>query len=192
MKLIVGLGNPGAKYKDTRHNVGFEVVGRLAKKFATGTPRAKFQGEMVEAVVAGQKSLLLTPLTYMNASGASVLATRDFYKIENENILVVCDDFALPLAKLRLRGKGSSGGQKGLEDILRRLGTDELPRLRIGIGIPPPGRDVAGYVLSRFTSEEQPPMNTAFDRAAEAAIAWAGQGLATAMNQYNTGSAAAD
>ena len=98
MKLIVGLGNPGGKYKETRHNVGFEVAARLAKKFATASPRAKFQGEVVEAVVGGKKSLLLTPLTYMNASGGSVLEARDFYKIENDNILVVCDDFALPLA----------------------------------------------------------------------------------------------
>src|SRR5262245_43638143 len=185
MKLIVGLGNPGGKYKDTRHNVGFEVAARLAKRFATAAPRAKFQGEIVEATIAGQKSLLLTPLTYMNASGASVLATRDFYKIENENILVVCDDFALPLAKLRLRAKGSSGGQKGLEDILRRLGTEEIARLRIGVGILPPGRDAAGYVLSRFTKDEQPEIAAAIERAVEAAVAWAEQGLATAMNKYN-------
>src|SRR5262245_39745748 len=99
MKLIVGLGNPGGKYQDTRHNIGFEVVARLAKKHAAAPPRAKFQGEFTEIGIAGQRVLLLTPLTYMNASGASVLATRDFYKIENENILIVCDDFALPLGK---------------------------------------------------------------------------------------------
>jgi peptidyl-tRNA hydrolase, PTH1 family len=185
MKLIVGLGNPGGKYKDTRHNVGFEVAARVAKKFATGAPRAKFQGEIVEVTIAGQKALILTPLTYMNASGASVLATRDFYKIENENILVVCDDFALPLAKLRLRAKGSSGGQKGLADILRRLGTEEIPRLRIGIGIPLPGRDAAAYVLTRFAKEEQPEIVEAIERAAEAAAAWVELGLATAMNRYN-------
>jgi len=187
MKLIVGLGNPGGKYKDTRHNVGFEVAARLAKKFATAQPRAKFQGEIVEATIAGQKALLLTPLTFMNASGASVLATRDFYKIENENVLVVCDDFALPLGKLRLRPKGSSGGQKGLEDILRRLGTEEVPRLRIGIGIPPPGRDVAGYVLSRFAKDEQPEIAEAIERAAEGAAAWVELGLESAMNRYNAG-----
>jgi PTH1 family peptidyl-tRNA hydrolase len=187
MKLIVGLGNPGGKYKDTRHNVGFEVAARLAKKFASATPRARFQGEIVEATIAGQKSLVLTPLMFMNVSGTSVLAARDFYKIDNENILVVCDDFALPLAKLRLRAKGSSGGQKGLEDILRRLGTEELPRLRIGIGIPPAGRDVAGYVLSRFTKEEQPEIADAVERAAEAAAAWIELGLANAMNKYNVG-----
>jgi peptidyl-tRNA hydrolase, PTH1 family len=187
MKLIVGLGNPGAKYKDTRHNVGFEVAALLAKKFASGTPRARFQGEIVAATIAGQKALLLTPLTFMNASGASVLATRDFYKIENEHILVVCDDFALPLAKLRLRVKGSSGGQKGLEDILRRLGTEEISRLRIGIGIPQPGSDAAGYVLGRFTKAEQGEIAEALERAAQAVAVWVESGLAAAMNKFNVG-----
>jgi PTH1 family peptidyl-tRNA hydrolase len=187
MKLIVGLGNPGGKYKNTRHNVGFEVAAALAKQFAKSPPRARFQGEIVEATIAGQKTLLLTPLTYMNLSGASVLAARDFYKIDNENILVVCDDFALPLAKVRLRGKGSSGGQKGLEDIIRRLGTDEIPRLRIGIGIVPAGRAAAGYVLSRFMKDEQSTIDAAIDRAAEAVVAWVETGLAAAMNKYNAG-----
>ena len=185
MKLIVGLGNPGAQYKDSRHNVGFEVAAVLAKKYASGTPRAKFQGEIVEAAIAAERVLLLTPLTFMNLSGASVLATRDFYKIEPVDTLVVCDDFNLPLGKLRLRPKGSAGGQKGLEDILRRLGTEELPRLRLGIGPPPPGRDVAGYVLSRFAKDEQPIVADAVKRAAEAAAAWAQQGLEAAMNRYN-------
>jgi len=187
MKLIVGLGNPGSKYKDTRHNVGFEVAGLLAKKFATATPRARFQGEIVEATIAGHKTLLLTPLTYMNLSGASVLATRDFYKIENENLLVVCDDFALPLGKLRLRANGSSGGQNGLDDILRRLGSEEIPRLRIGVGPLPPGRDAAGYVLGRFTKDEQPEIAEMVQRASEAAATWVEKGLAAAMNKYNTG-----
>jgi PTH1 family peptidyl-tRNA hydrolase len=168
--------------------VGFEVARRLAGKFATGTPRAKFEGEIVEATIAGQKTLVLTPLTFMNESGSSVLATRDFYKIENENILVVCDDFALPLASLRLRGKGSSGGQKGLDDILRRLGTQEIPRLRIGIGIPPAGRDAAGYVLGKFPKDEQEFIKQAIERATEAVQAWVAAGLPAAMNQYNVGS----
>ena len=186
MKLIVGLGNPGAQYKDTRHNVGFEVAARLAKQFGSGTPRGRFQGETVEATIAGQKALLLTPLTFMNLSGGSVLAARDFYKIELEGILIVCDDFNLPLAKLRLRAKGTAGGQNGLANILERLGTDDVPRLRIGIGTPPPGRDPAGYVLSRFTKDEQPVMAEALDRAANAAAAWAESGIAEAMNKYNT------
>lgn len=185
MKLIVGLGNPGAKYRQTRHNVGFEVVGRLAARLGAGPPRIKFEGEISEVVVADQKVLLLTPLTYMNASGASVLAVRDFYKLPHEHILVVCDDLALPVGKLRLRAKGSSGGQKGLEDILRRLGTEELPRLRVGIGPLPPGRDAADFVLSRFTPEEQPVIAAALDRAADAALVWVQQGIVAAMNQFN-------
>ncbi len=185
MKLVVGLGNPGAQYKGTRHNVGFEVHSRLAARFATATPRARFQGETVEATIAGQKTLLLTPLTYMNLSGASVLAARDFYKVENADLLIMCDDFNLPMGKLRLRAKGTSGGQKGLEDVIRRLGTDEIARLRIGIGVPPPGRDVTGYVLGRFTTEEQAEIHPMLDKAADAAVAWVEQGIGPAMNQYN-------
>jgi PTH1 family peptidyl-tRNA hydrolase len=167
--------------------VGFEVAAQLARKHGTSSPRARFQGETVEACVADARVLLLTPLTYMNASGGSVLAARDFYKIDNPNILVVCDDFALPLGKLRLRGKGSAGGQNGLADILRRLGTEDIPRLRIGIGIPPPGRDNAGYVLGRFTKDEQAKIEEAIERAAEAVMTWVQSGLATAMNKFNAG-----
>jgi PTH1 family peptidyl-tRNA hydrolase len=185
MKLIVGLGNPGAKYKQTRHNVGFEVAARLALRYGSEPARAKFQGEVVAATIAAQKVLILTPLTYMNLSGTSVLAARDFYKIEQTDLLVVCDDFNLPLAKIRLRPKGSAGGQKGLEDILRRLGTEDVPRLRIGIGAPPPGRDVAGYVLSKFTADEQPEIDSAIQRAAEAAASWIELGIEPVMNQYN-------
>jgi peptidyl-tRNA hydrolase, PTH1 family len=185
MKLIAGLGNPGTQYKGTRHNVGFEVLTRLSARFATTTPRARFQGETAEATIAGEKVLLLTPLTYMNLSGASVLAARDFYKLDNADLLVVCDDFNLPLAKLRLRAKGTAGGQKGLEDVIRRLGTDEVSRLRIGIGVPPPGRDVTGYVLGRFTTEEQTEVVSALDKAADAAAAWVEHGIEQAMNQYN-------
>ena len=186
MKLIVGLGNPGAQYKSTRHNVGFEVAARLAKQFASDSPRARFQGEAAEATIAGHKALLLTPLTYMNLSGASVLAARDFYKIELPDILIVCDDFNLPLAKLRLRAKGTAGGQNGLANILERLGTDEVPRLRIGIGPVPAGRDAAAFVLGRFTKDEQPVIAEALDKAAQAAAAWVESGIAEAMNKYNT------
>lgn len=185
MKLIVGLGNPGAQYNQSRHNVGFEAAARLAKQFGSGTPRGRFQGETVEATIAGQKVLLLTPLTYMNLSGASVLAARDFYKIELPDILVVCDDFNLPLGKLRVRAKGTAGGQNGLANILERLGTDDVPRLRIGIGTPPAGRDAAGYVLGRFAKDEQPVIAEALDRAAAAAATWVDLGIAEAMNKYN-------
>ena len=137
MKLIVGLGNPGRKYAGTRHNVGFEVLAELGRRAAAGRPRTKFQAELLEAMVGGEKVLLLSPLTYMNRSGSSVQPARDFYQLDNEDLLIICDDINLPLAKLRFRAKGSSGGQKGLEDILRRLGTDQVPRLRLGVGQPP-------------------------------------------------------
>jgi PTH1 family peptidyl-tRNA hydrolase len=185
MKLIVGLGNPGTQYKGTRHNVGFEVLARLAGRFATATPRARFHGEVVEATIASHKTLLLSPLTYMNLSGTSVLEARDFYKIEKDDLLIICDDFSLPLAKLRFRAKGSSGGQKGLDDVIRRLGSQDIPRLRIGIGVPPPERDVTGFVLSRFTAEELPEIQTALDQAAQGAAAWVEHGIAHCMNQYN-------
>ena len=185
MKLIVGLGNPGRQYAKTRHNIGFEVLDELAVKFGRGTPRAKFSGEVLEADVSGVKSLLLWPHTFMNNSGNCVQPVRDFYKIENPDLLVVCDDFSLALAKLRFRPKGSSGGQKGLQDIIRRLGTEEVPRLRIGIGLPPEGRDPADFVLSRFTSEEKSVVQEALIRAANAVVDWVHKGTDYCMNTYN-------
>jgi PTH1 family peptidyl-tRNA hydrolase len=121
----------------------------------------------------------------MNRSGASVLAARDFYKLDSDELLVVCDDFNLPLARLRVRSKGSSGGQKGLEDIIRCLGTDQFPRLRIGIGSPPQGWDVSDYVLSRFVDEERESIEAAIARAADAVLTWASEGTDRCMNQFN-------
>jgi len=185
MKLVVGLGNPGRKYQGTRHNIGYMVVGELARKFAAGGVKLRFQGETAEADLEGQKALLLTPSTYMNLSGASVLAARDFYKIPDEDILVVCDDLNLPLAKLRIRPGGSAGGQKGLEDVIRRLGTPEIARLRIGIGSPPQSWTWPDYVLSKFGKDEIPLMEQAAAKAAEAVVVWAREGVQTCMNQFN-------
>lgn len=185
MKLIVGLGNPGKQYEGTRHNVGFATLAKLIATRTSSPGKHKFQGDLYEATMAGQRVLLLLPLTYMNGSGASVLAASDFYKIEHSDILIICDDLALPLGKLRFRAKGSSGGQKGLEDVIRRLGTDEIPRLRIGIGAPPAGRDVPGYVLGRFTPNELAAAEQSVLRAAESAEAWVEKGLSHCMNQYN-------
>jgi peptidyl-tRNA hydrolase, PTH1 family len=185
MKLLVGLGNPGRKYAGTRHNIGFEVLAELVKRLAADKPKAKFDGELTEVQIDGQRVLLLWPLTYMNLSGGSVQPTRDFYKVANEDLLVVCDDVSLPTGKLRLRAKGSSGGQNGLKDIIRRLGTEEFPRLRIGIGAMPPGWQMADYVLSKFTKEEEPLVREAIEKAADAAVDWIKSGLAAAMNKYN-------
>jgi len=185
MKLIVGLGNPTRQYQGTRHNVGFMVLGALAAKVATGRPKAKFHGELLETTVGGQRVLLLNPLTYMNRSGISVHEARDFYKLPLEDLLVICDDLNLPLAKLRFRSGGSSGGQKGLADIIERLGTDQFARLRIGIGAPPENRDSADYVLSKFTKEEADEINAAVTQAAESTTCWVTNGIQDCMNRYN-------
>jgi PTH1 family peptidyl-tRNA hydrolase len=185
MKMIVGLGNPGRKYAGTRHNIGFEVVAAIARMRGGGKPRSKFQGELLEVSVHGEKVALLCPLTYMNNSGNSVQPARDFYKLTNGELLVVCDDFNLDLAKLRFRAKGSAGGQKGLADILRRLGDENIARLRIGIGASPENWDVADYVLSKFIEEEKPVVGELIERAAKAAIDWVQHGIDHCMNQYN-------
>jgi PTH1 family peptidyl-tRNA hydrolase len=185
MKLIVGLGNPGSRYAGTRHNIGFEVIAELARRHAAGARREKFQAEVAEATIAGEKVLLMCPLTFMNLSGQAVQPARDFYKLENSEVLVVCDDFALPIGKIRLRASGSSGGQKGLDDILRRLGSDDVPRLRIGIGPVPEGWDGANFVLGKFSAEEAGQVPDVVQRAADAVATWVRDGLAKAMNQYN-------
>jgi peptidyl-tRNA hydrolase, PTH1 family len=186
MKLIVGLGNPGRKYQGTRHNVGYLVLAALGRRFGTAAPKQKFHGEVLEAEIAGHKALLLSPTTYMNLSGESVAEARTFYKIPADDLLVICDDLNLPLGKLRIRPRGSSGGQKGLEDIIRRLGDDEFPRLRLGIGSPPENWDWAAFVLSKFTAEEQADMDRAADRALEAVETWVRLGIDACMTRFNS------
>ena len=141
---------------------------------------------MVEAELGGQKALLLSPTTFMNLSGTSVQEAKSFYKLADEELLVICDDLNLPVGKLRFRARGSSGGQKGLEDIIRRLGTEEFSRLRIGVGTAPDGWDWADYVLSKFTPEELPVIEQAVGLAAEAVAVWAREGMETCMNRYNS------
>jgi peptidyl-tRNA hydrolase, PTH1 family len=185
MKLVVGLGNPGRKYQGTRHNIGYAILAELARNSGACSPKHKFHGEVMEAEIGGQKALLLSPLTYMNISGLSVSEAKTFYKIPDEELLVLCDDLNLPLGKLRIRTQGSSGGQKGLDDIIRRLGSDNFPRLRVGIGSPPQGCDWADFVLSKFFAEEIPQIEHAVRRAVEAVTVWAREGIETCMNQYN-------
>jgi len=185
MKLVVGLGNPGRRYEGTRHNVGYRVLAELARQHGLGPATVRFQGEVVEADLAGQKTLLLSPTTFMNLSGFSVRQAMNFYKLPLTDLLVICDDLNLPVGKLRFRARGSSGGQKGLEDIIEKLGTEEFCRLRLGIGAPPEGCDWADYVLSRFTPEETPIIEDAVRLASQAAVDWASQGIDFCMNRYN-------
>jgi PTH1 family peptidyl-tRNA hydrolase len=185
MKLIVGLGNPGRKYDKTRHNVGFEVLEMLASRNAAGTAKEKFNGRIADATIGGQKTLLLWPLTLMNLSGQCVGAAVEFYDLPLVDVLVVCDDFNLPLAKLRFRSQGSAGGQKGLDDIIRRLGTQEVPRLRIGIGPVPPNWDASDFVLGKFNRSEQTLIADAIPLAAEGVECWVSEGIAAGMSRYN-------
>jgi PTH1 family peptidyl-tRNA hydrolase len=185
MKLVVGLGNPGRRYVGTRHNIGFDVLAELAKRFGTSRPRSRFDAEAVDAAIDGESVLLLCPQTYMNRSGSSVQPARDFYKLENEQLLVVCDDFNLPLAKLRFRSEGSSGGQKGLRDVSSRLNTESFSRLRIGVGPPKVDWDVADFVLSKFEKGERSTVSSTVLRAADAVADWTRHGIEYCMNQYN-------
>ncbi|HRK32482.1 MAG TPA: aminoacyl-tRNA hydrolase [Tepidisphaeraceae bacterium] len=198
MKLVVGLGNPGSEYAGTRHNIGFEVVERLAAKLGwLGKPeqfksqsRQKFDGLTLDGLVArttggDEKVLLLEPMTYMNVSGKSVQAAMAFYQLAPSDIMIVLDDLALPTGRLRLRAGGSSGGHNGLKDIEQSLGTQQYPRLRIGIDPKPafiPQRD---YVLQKFEAEQRKRVDPAVDRACGAIVTWIDKGIETAMSLFN-------
>ena len=185
MKLVVGLGNPGRKYEGTRHNIGFMVLAELARRHGQGSHRNAFDGEVVDASLAGEKAILLSPVTFMNRSGISVRKCCDFYKLSPDDVLVICDDLNLPLAKLRVRSGGSAGGQKGLDDVIRHLGTQQVPRLRIGIDRPPEHWDSADYVLSRFAAADRDSVEQAVAQAADAVVVWVREGIAACMNQFN-------
>ncbi len=186
MKVIVGLGNPGSTYQNTRHNVGFMAIDRLVQRLAPGAPaRSQFQAAVIETRTDDDKCLLVKPMTYMNLSGTSVAEIVRFYKLDPTDVLVITDDVALPLGDIRMRKSGSDGGHNGLSDISLRLGTDAFPRLRVGID--PPGRIARhDYVLGRFTEEQTPVINERLGQVADAAWCWANEGADTAMNRFNT------
>src|SRR5262245_22991741 len=183
MKVIVGLGNPGLKYAGTRHNVGFEVIDYLASGPGCSAFREKFEAFVAELKEGDETVLLVKPLTFMNLSGRAVRAVLDFYKLTIEQVLVVCDDFNLPLGKLRMRLKGSHGGQNGLRNIQEQLGTDAYARLRIGVG--EPGFDAVDHVLSKFKPGERVTAEEAIATAAQAVLVWIRQGTEAAMNKFN-------
>ena len=193
MKLIVGLGNPGIDYLGTRHNVGFEVVDALAAYLGWGVfdklAKGKFDGlafdGAVETARGVQKVLLLKPMTYMNVSGRSVQQAMKFYKVEPADVLVVVDELALPIGKLRLRADGSAGGHNGLKDVQRALGTAAYPRLRIGIDAPPPRITGKDYVLQKFDTDQRIAVDLALPKAAACCITWADNGTEKAMNLFN-------
>jgi len=186
LKVVVGLGNPGSKYTGTRHNVGFSVLDRLFTKYGDGSVRQAMNGKLATIEIDSRKLMLVWPQTYMNLSGRCVRAVVNFYKIDlKSELLVICDDMSLPLGKIRLRPRGSAGGQKGLADILLAVASQDVPRLRIGIDPAPPNWDVADYVLSRFRKNEQETIEHSIERASLAVEAWLGNDLQFCMNQFN-------
>lgn len=184
IKLVVGLGNPGSKYQGTRHNIGFELVDRLARGGSTASFSSKFEGQIAETEIDFRRVLLLKPETFMNLSGRSVGQAVRFYKLSLADVLVVCDDLSLPVGKLRLRPGGSDGGQKGLRDITAHLGTDQFPRLRIGIG-DNDDIDAVDYVLSRFRGAERTAIDDSLILASQAVAVWVTLGIDAAMNRFN-------
>lgn len=168
MKLLVGLGNPGAGYARTRHNVGFMAIDRFAEHGGFRTFQNKCKGQLAEGHVNGTKVILLKPMTYMNLSGESVRACLDFYKLDIEDMIVLYDDLDTEFGKIRLRYKGSSGGHNGIKSIIQHVGTQTFDRIRIGISRPTPGKDVADYVLSPFSKEEAANLEPVLDKLVEA------------------------
>jgi len=185
MKVIVGLGNPGARYAETRHNVGWRVAEQLAGRAGAGPWKEKFAARVTEVRRGGEKVVLAQPLTYMNRSGIAVRLLVDFWKVANTDLLVVMDDLALELGRIRLRSGGSDGGHNGLESVIAYLGSEAFPRLRVGIGPGPGADEQADFVLAPFTEAEQPVIAEAITRAADAAECWTTEGLEAAMNRFN-------
>jgi PTH1 family peptidyl-tRNA hydrolase len=202
MKLIAGLGNPGAEYVGTRHNVGFAVIDALASRLGLASAgefarvaRKKFEGLALDGTVescgessgagGSEKVLLLQPMTFMNDSGRSVQAALAFYRLTPADLLVISDDVALPAGRIRLRADGSAGGHNGLADIERALGGDQYPRLRVGIDAPPVPGIQRDYVLGRISQAQRPLIDQAIARAVDAVLVWVQQGIGAAMNQFN-------
>ena len=184
--LIVGLGNPGSRYWNTRHNVGYAALDALAKKLGVKVDRVKFQGMVGQGRIGETKVVLLKPTTYMNLSGQSVAAAAKFYKIPPERVLVLFDDISLEPGRLRVRKEGSAGGHNGIKSIISSLGSQTFPRVKIGVGAKPhPDYDLADWVLSAFPYQEREAMEAVYDRAAQAAETVIREGPEVAANRFN-------
>lgn len=185
MYLIAGLGNPTKEYDKTRHNAGFSVIDVLADRYRIDVSEKKHKALCGRGVIEGQKVLLLKPQTFMNLSGESIRAAADYYKIAPKEMVVIYDDISLEPGQLRIRLKGSAGGHNGIKNIIANLGTQDFPRIKVGVGAKPPRMDLADYVLSRFGAGEQKLMDEAFGEAAEAAVMMMTDGAERAMNHFN-------
>lgn len=185
MYLIAGLGNPTREYAGTRHNIGYDTITRLCDDYRISLDIKKHKGLCGKGVIHGERVILIQPLTYMNLSGDCIKAVADYYKIDPQHIIIIYDDISLPAGKLRVRAKGSAGGHNGMKSIIAGLGTEEFPRIRIGIGEKPSGWDLADYVLGHFSKEELPLMREAVGRAAQACDMIMQEGVEIAMTRCN-------
>ena len=186
MKLIVGLGNPGSEYRDTRHNVGFNVVDELVNRWRVSDQwREKFDALQVKSMRGDDSVIIAKPLTFMNLSGRAVTAIAGFYKIEPADVFVIVDEVALPLGRLRARREGSAGGHNGLKSIIEQLGTNAFPRMRVGVGRGDDRRDLADHVLGKFEPAERDTVSAAVLRAADAAEMFLSDGIERVMNAFN-------
>lgn len=184
--LIVGLGNPGKDYAHTRHNAGFRALDVIAQRLNCKVDKSKFQGIYGQTAYNGEKLYLLKPLTYMNLSGQSVLQLSAYFQIPPERIIVLFDDISLPPGRLRVRGDGSAGGHNGIKSIIAQLGSQDFPRVKIGVGAKPSAdKDLADWVLSPFSAQEEKALSFSLERAADAALAIIEKGVPTAANLYN-------
>ncbi len=184
VRMVVGLGNPGTRYANTRHNAGFKVIDSLVEALSIEVRKKKFGGAFGEGEYKGKKLILLKPWQFMNRSGHVVATAVGFYKLEPCDLLVISDDMALDPGRIRLRAKGSAGGHNGLADVIEKLGTEEFSRLRIGIG-PSSGLNDVDFVLGEPTEQEKRLLNEAIERAREAVICWLENGVEATMNAFN-------
>ena len=185
MFIIVGLGNPTKEYEGTRHNVGFEVIDRIADKYNISVTDRKSRAFCGKGIIAGQKVLLVKPQTYMNLSGESVREIMDYYKIDIEELIVIYDDIDIDTGTVRIRKKGSGGTHNGMRSIVKCLGSGDFPRVRVGVSKPMKGQDLADFVLSRFRKEEQADLEIGFEKAYKAVEAMIKENVDIAMNKYN-------
>ena len=184
--LIVGLGNPGPEYAKTRHNCGFRALDILAQKLGCKVDKGKFEGLYGQTTYEGHKLFLLKPLTYMNLSGRSVLQLSAYFNIPPQRIVVIFDDISLDIGRLRIRSNGSAGGHNGIKSIISQLGSQDFPRVKVGVGAKPnPDFDLADWVLSAFSVSEEKSLQAALDRAADAALCIVSQGTMEAANRFN-------
>ena len=184
--LLVGLGNPGSKYESTRHNMGFLAVDGLARRKGFRFNKLRFRAWTAEWMVNGEKVLVMKPQTYMNLSGESVGEAARFYKIPADHVVVISDDISLPVGKLRIRTGGSAGGHNGLKNIIQHLGTDQFPRIKVGVGSPRPGEhDMVDWVMGKPVGEDRTAVEDALDRAGDAAKTLITEGIDRAMNRFN-------